>query len=71
LPRIALTMPPPRTAYNSSVRALSAVFVAIGLAILAVTLANGGGPLSVGVMMGVAFVAVGAVRLWASSRMSR
>jgi hypothetical protein len=39
--------------------------------ILTATLANGGGPLSVGVLMGVAFLAVGGGRLWAASRMSR
>ena len=39
--------------------------------ILGVTLANGGGPLSVGVLMGVAFVAVGAGRLWVASRMGQ
>jgi hypothetical protein len=64
-------MASPRTAYHGSVRALSVVFVSLGLAILAITLVNGGGPLSVGVLMGVAFVAVGAGRLWMSSRMSR
>jgi len=57
--------------YDRSVRALSLVFLALGLALLAITLANGGGPLSVGVLMGVAFLAVGAGRLWLSARMSR
>jgi hypothetical protein len=57
--------------YSFSVRALSLLFVALGLAVLAITLVNGGGPLSVGVLMGVAFLAVGAVRLWILSRMSR
>lgn len=64
-------MASPRTAYQGSVRALSVVFVAIGVAILATTLANGGGPLSVGVLLGVAFAGVGAGRLWLASRMSR
>jgi len=39
--------------------------------ILVATLAAGGGPLSVGFVMGIAFLAVGAGRLWAASRMSR
>jgi hypothetical protein len=52
--------------YRGSVRALSLVFVAIGLILLATTLVNGGGPLSVGVFLGVAFVVVGAARLWMS-----
>ena len=35
------------------------------------TLANGGGPASVGVLMGIAFLAVGVGRLWIASRMER
>ena len=54
--------------YHGSVRAFSVVFVVLGLAILAMTLANGGGPLSVGVLLGVAFTVVGGGRLWVSSR---
>ncbi len=58
-------------AYHSAVRGFSAVSIAIGLALLVVTLANGGGPASVGVLMGVVFVAVGAGRLWIASRMEQ
>jgi hypothetical protein len=54
--------------YRGAVRGFSAVFVAIGLVVLVVTLANGGGPVSVGVLMGIAFLAVGIGRLWVSSR---
>jgi hypothetical protein len=54
--------------YRGAVRGLSLVFVAIGLAVLIATLANGGGPASVGVLMGVAFLAVGAGRLWIGAR---
>ena len=57
--------------YGRAVRAFSLVFVAIGIAVLATTLANGGGPASVGTLMGIAFIAVGAGRLWVSSRMGR
>jgi len=57
--------------YRQAVRAFSLAFVAIGLVVLAVTLANGGGPASVGVLMGIAFVAVGLGRLWIGSRMER
>jgi len=53
------------------VRGFSLAFVAIGLVLLAVTLANGGGPASVGLLMGLVFVAVGAGRLWVASRMQR
>lgn len=52
--------------YRGSVRALSFVFVALGLAILVLTFANGGGPLSLGTLLGAVFVAVGIARLWLS-----
>lgn len=52
-------------------RLLATLFVLLGLAILATTVAAGGGPLSVGVAIGLAFVAVGAGRLWIASRTSR
>ena len=42
--------------------------MALGLLILISTLAGGGGPLSVGVFLGLAFLAVGAGRLWIASR---
>jgi hypothetical protein len=54
--------------YRGAVRVFSLGFVAIGLAVLVVTLANGGGPASVGFLMGVAFLAVGVARLWIGSR---
>jgi uncharacterized membrane protein len=52
--------------YRGSVRTLSFVFVALGLAILVLTFAHGGGPLSMGVLLGAVFVAVGVARLWLS-----
>ena len=55
--------------YHGSVRALSALMVGLGVAILVATLAGGGGALSLGTMLGLAFVAVGAGRLWLASRM--
>lgn len=57
--------------YRHAVRGFSLAFVLIGLVVLAVTLANGGGPASVGVLMGIAFVAVGVGRLWIGSRLER
>jgi len=55
--------------YHGAVRAFSLVFVAIGLLLLVVTLANGGGPASVGFLMGIAFLAVGIGRFWLGSKM--
>jgi hypothetical protein len=56
--------------YHGAVRAFSLVFVAIGLVLIAVTLIKGGGPASVGVLMGLAFLAVGIGRLWLGGKMS-
>lgn len=56
--------------YHGAVRAFSVAFLAIGLAVLIVTLVNGGGPASFGVLIGLAFVAVGAGRLWLGTRRS-
>jgi hypothetical protein len=61
---------PQQRIYRGSVRAFSLVLVVLGVAILASTLIGGGGPASVGVFMGVAFIAVGVGRLWLSARMS-
>ncbi|HXQ89807.1 MAG TPA: hypothetical protein VN733_09225 [Solirubrobacterales bacterium] len=58
-------------AYRGAVRAFSLAMVAIGLAVLVLTLANGGGPASVGFLMGIAFLVVGIGRLWLSARMER
>ena len=57
--------------YRGAVRAFSLAFVAIGLLVLALTLANGGGPASLGFLLGIAFLAVGIGRLWLGSRMER
>jgi hypothetical protein len=53
----------PERIYRGSVRAFSLVFIALGLLILITTLAHGGGPLSVGTLLGLVFIAVGVVRL--------
>ena len=58
----------PERIYRGSVRAFSVLFLALGLVILISTLANGGGPLSVGVLLGLAFLVLGAARLWMSRR---
>ncbi len=52
--------------YRGSVRTFSFVFVVLGLVILVSTLAHGGGPLSLGFFLGLAFLAVGVLRLWVS-----
>jgi hypothetical protein len=47
---------------------LSGLMVVLGVAIVARTLAAGGGPLAAGIVLGVLFVAAGAGRLWAERR---
>jgi hypothetical protein len=61
-------MASPERIYSGSVRVFSLVFVVLGLALLVSTFARGGGPLSVGTLLGVAFLAVGVGRLWISAR---
>lgn len=53
----------PERIYRGSVRALSLVFLALGAAILISTFANGGGLFSIGTLLGLAFLILGAVRL--------
>ncbi len=64
-------MPSPERLYAGSVRTLSVIFVVLGATLLVVTLASGGGPVSIGFLMGIGFVAVGAGRLWVASRMEQ
>lgn len=54
--------------YRGAVRGFSLAFIAIGLLVLVTTLANGGGPASLGFLLGLAFLAVGAARLWLGLR---
>jgi hypothetical protein len=49
-----------------SIQLLSVVFLALGVLILLTTLLHGGGPLSLGTLLGLAFLAVGALRLYLS-----
>ena len=58
-------------AYHGAIRGFSLVFVVLGLLLLIVTLANGGGPASTGFLMGILFTAVGIGRFWIASRQSR
>jgi hypothetical protein len=57
--------------YRGAVRGFSLAFVALGLLVLVLTFANGGGPASVGFLIGIAFLAVGAGRLWVATKMER
>ena len=47
---------------------LSAIMVVLGVAMIAVTLTNGGGPAAFGIVIGLLFVAAGGGRLWVLRR---
>ena len=61
-------MAAPDEVYRAVTRLFAVVIIGFGLAMLVVTLANGGGPLSTGVLLGVVFLALGGGRLYLSSR---
>jgi hypothetical protein len=46
----------------------SGLMVVIGVAIVVRTVAAGGGPTAIGIILGVLFIAAGAGRLWVESR---
>jgi hypothetical protein len=49
-------------AYRASTRAIAVVTFCLGIALIAVTVARGGGVLAVGVVAGVLFTVLGAIR---------
>jgi hypothetical protein len=54
--------------YQLAVRIFSVVIIGFGAVILIITLARGGGPLAVGVLFGLLFIALGSGRLYLSKR---
>jgi hypothetical protein len=48
----------------ASTRVLSTLIVVLGLAMVVLSLAQGGGPLALGVVLGTMLAAIGALRLW-------
>jgi hypothetical protein len=58
----------PDEVYRAVTRLFAVVILGFGLTILIVTLANGGGPLSTGVLLGLVFVGLGVGRLYLSLR---
>jgi hypothetical protein len=64
-------VPEPERIYQGSVRAFSVVMLVLGAALLVTTLAAGGGPLSIGILLGVLFLGVGAGRLYVATRPRR
>lgn len=54
--------------YHGAIKVSSVAFAVIGVLLLVVTLANGGGPLSIGFLMGILFLVVGIGRYWIATR---
>ncbi len=48
----------------TSTRVLSTLIVVLGLAMVVLSLVQGGGPLALGVVIGTMLAAIGALRLW-------
>jgi lipopolysaccharide export LptBFGC system permease protein LptF len=47
---------------------LSVLIMGLGVAMIVVTLSNGGGPAAFGIIIGLLFVAAGGGRLWVERR---
>jgi hypothetical protein len=57
-----------QTAYLSSTRVLGAVTFVLGIVMVVVTLARGGGPLAIGFVVGVLLALIGAGRVFLAGR---
>jgi hypothetical protein len=66
-----MAAPAPDEVYRGVTRVFAVIILGFGLTIVAVTLANGGGVTSFGLLIGVLFTALGAGRLYLSLRTAR
>jgi hypothetical protein len=64
-------MPQPRDVHRGTTGLLSVTLILLGIAMIARTVANGGGPLAFGLLLGVLFIAAGLGRLYVNARLSR
>jgi hypothetical protein len=62
-------MPAPRNVHRTTTRVMSTLMVILGVAMIGSTIARGGGPLALGILLGVLFVAAGLGRLYVAGRM--
>jgi drug/metabolite transporter (DMT)-like permease len=51
-------------AYNQSTRLMGALIAVLGVVMVVTTLARGGGPLALGVVLGVLFAVLGSARVY-------
>jgi hypothetical protein len=56
-------VPAPRDVHRRATRVMSSIMIVIGVLLLVLTIARGGGPLSLGVILGVLFLLAGVLRL--------
>jgi hypothetical protein len=56
-------VPDPREVHRTATRILSSIMVVIGVLLLVLTFAGGGGPISLGTILGVLFLLAGIMRL--------
>jgi hypothetical protein len=61
-------MPEPRPFRQIYTRVMSILMIVLGVAMLAITFAGGGGPVATGVLLGVLFIAAGVGRIYVQSR---
>ncbi len=57
--------------YDRSVRMISLIYVVIGVAVLTLTLARGGGVGSIGMLLGLAFIGIGLARYRLQQKIGR
>ena len=50
--------------YRGGVRVFASLIIIFGVVILIATLVHGGGPLAVGLWLGLGFIGLGIARLW-------
>jgi hypothetical protein len=56
-------VPEPRDLHSTATRILSSIMVVLGVVLLVLTFANGGGVASLGLVLGVLFILAGVLRL--------
>lgn len=59
-------MPDPQKLHRGATRLTSALLVVLGLLLVVTTLARGGGPFAVGLLLGLLLAGAGAARLYLS-----
>jgi hypothetical protein len=63
-----MASPPADEVYRGVTRLFAAIILGFGITIVVVTLANGGGVSSFGLLIGIIFIGLGAGRLYLSLR---